>query len=82
RTILGMVFAQGMRQLIAGLAVGLAASFVLTRVLSAFLVGVKPADPLTYVTVALVLALAAMLGTAIPARRAIKVDPIVSLRYQ
>lgn len=81
-TILGMVFAQGMRQLIAGLAVGIAASFVLTRVLSAFLVGVKPMDPLTYVTVALVLALAAVLGTAIPARRAIKVDPIVALRYQ
>lgn len=82
RNILGMVFAQGMRQLAAGLAVGIAASLVLSRVLGALLVGVKPADPLTYGAVALVLALAAMLGSAIPARRAIRVDPIEALRYQ
>ena len=82
REILGMVFAQGMRQLIAGLAIGLAASFVLTRVLGALLVGVRPADPLTFVTVALVLTLAAVFGIAIPALRASQVDPIVALRYQ
>ena len=79
---LGMVFAHGMRQLIIGLAVGLAASFGLTRVLATLLVGVTPADPLTFVTVALVLTLAAVVGTAIPARRAMQVDPIVALRYQ
>jgi putative ABC transport system permease protein len=82
QSILGMVFAHGMRQLIIGLAVGLAAAFGLTRVLGALLVGVTPFDPLTFATVALVLTLAAVVGTAIPARRAIKVDPMVALRYQ
>ena len=82
RNILKMVFAQGMRQLIVGLAVGLAASVGLTRVLSSMLVGVTAVDPLTFVTVALVLTLAAVVGAAIPARRATKVDPIVALRYQ
>jgi putative ABC transport system permease protein len=82
QNILGMVFAHGMRQLIIGLAVGLVVSFALTRVLSALLVGVTPADPLTSVTAALVLTLAGVVGTAIPAHRAIKVDPMVALRYQ
>ena len=81
RSILGMVFAQGMRQLAVGLAVGLAASLGLTRVLSALLVGVKPADPATMVTVALILTLAGVVGSAIPALRAIQVDPIAALRY-
>jgi putative ABC transport system permease protein len=82
QSILGMMFAHGMRQLIIGIAVGLAASFGLTRVLGALLVGVTPVDPLTFVTVALVLTLAAVVGTAIPAHRAMQVDPIVALRYQ
>ena len=82
QSILGLVFAHGLRQLTVGLAVGLAASFGLTRVLGALLVGVTPADPLTFVTVALVLTLAAVVGTAIPAHRAMRVDPMVALRYQ
>jgi len=82
RSILGMVFFHAMRQLVIGLVAGLAASFGLTRILSALLVGVTPADPLTFLTVALVLTLAAVVGTAIPARRAIRVDPMAALRYQ
>ncbi len=63
-----MVFAQGMRQLLIGLAIGLAASFALTRVLAALVVvQVRPADPVTYLTVALVLILAGAIGSAIPA---------------
>jgi putative ABC transport system permease protein len=82
-SITAMVFEQGMRQLLIGLAIGLAASFALTRVLAALVVvQVKPADPVTYLTVALVLILAGAIGSAIPARRAIRVDPIVALRYQ
>jgi len=82
-SIMAMVFAQGMRQLLIGLAIGLAASFALTRILAALVVvQVKPADPVTYLTVALVLILAGAIGSAIPACRAIKVDPIVALRYQ
>jgi ABC-type antimicrobial peptide transport system permease subunit len=82
QSIIGMVVVDGMRQLIVGFAVGLAASFGLTRILSALLVGVTPADPLTLVTVGSILALAALVGTAIPARLATRIDPIAALRYQ
>ena len=63
-SILSMVLAHGMRQLIIGLAAGLAVSFGLNRVLGALLVGVTPADPLTFVTVALVLTLAGVVLAA------------------
>jgi predicted permease len=82
-SIMAMVFAQGMRQLLLGLVIGVAGSVALIRVLAALVVvEVKPADPVTYVTVALVLILAGIIGSAIPARRAVKVDPIIALRYQ
>lgn len=80
RAILTLVFRQGMTQLALGLAVGLAAAFAATGVLRAMLVGVTPADPLTFGGVALVLAVAGVLGCAIPARRAIRVDPVIALR--
>jgi putative ABC transport system permease protein len=82
RDILGLVFRQGLQQMMLGLAVGLSAAFWVARVLGALLVGVTPADPLTFVSVALVLILAGTLGCAIPARRAIRVDPVVALRHQ
>jgi predicted permease len=78
--ILRLVLAQGMRQMAIGLAAGLAAALGITRVLSALLVGVSPTDPVTFVTVALVLIASALLGCAIPARRAMLVDPVVALR--
>jgi predicted permease len=82
-SIMAMVFAQGMRQLLLGLVIGVAGSVALIRVLAAIVVvEVKPADPVTYVTVALVLILAGVIGSAIPAHRAVKVDPIIALRYQ
>jgi putative ABC transport system permease protein len=80
--ILGMVFAQGMRQLLMGLALGLAASLGVMRILGSLLVGVVPADPTTLVAVAVVLSLAGVAGCIIPARRAANVDPIVALRYE
>jgi putative ABC transport system permease protein len=80
--ILRMVFAQGMRQLALGLAIGLAAAFGVTRVIGALLVGVSPTDPITFGSVALVLTLAAVAGCAVPARRATRVDPAVALRHQ
>jgi predicted permease len=79
--ILGLVFSQGMRQLGFGLAIGLAAAFGVTRVLTALLVGVSPSDPTTFISVALVLTIAGGLGCLIPARRAIRVDPVVALRH-
>ncbi|HEV8145128.1 MAG TPA: ABC transporter permease [Bryobacteraceae bacterium] len=81
-TILRMVFGQGMRQLAIGLAVGLAAAIGVTRVLQGILVQVSPSDPTTLILVTLVLSAAAMLGCAIPARRAIRVDPVEALRHE
>ena len=80
--ILRMVLMHGFRQLFIGLAVGLLASLGLTQVLGDLLIGVQPLDPLTFLSVALVLTLAAALGCTIPARRAMRVDPIVALRYE
>lgn len=80
RDILRLVFAQGLRPAALGLAVGLAAALAVTRVLRMTLVGVSSNDPATFLGVILVLGAACVLGCAIPARRAVRVDPVVALR--
>jgi putative ABC transport system permease protein len=80
RDIVRLVFAQGMRRIAIGLAVGLPLAAALTFALRAALVGVAPGDPLSLAGAALVLILAGVLGCAIPARRAVRVDPVVALR--
>ena len=82
RDILQLVFVQGMFPLGIGLAIGLAASLAVNRVLKSELVHVSPADPLTLAVASAVLILAAMLGCLIPARRAMRVDPVVALRHE
>jgi ABC-type antimicrobial peptide transport system permease subunit len=63
-----------------GIALGIGVSLGFTRVMSAFLFGVSPMDPITYVAVSAALAVAALLAAYLPARRASRVDPVVALR--
>jgi putative ABC transport system permease protein len=81
-TILQLIFAQGMTQVIIGLAIGVAAALGLTRALESQLVQVSPGDPVTLIGVSLVLTAAAVLGCLIPALRAMRVDPVVALRHE
>jgi putative ABC transport system permease protein len=82
RDILRLVVGQGMKPVLAGLAIGLAGALALTRLMKALLFGVSASDPLTFGSIALLLALVALLACWIPARRATRVNPIVALRQE
>jgi putative ABC transport system permease protein len=82
RDIVGLVFRQGMIPMGAGLIIGLAASLAVNRVLKSMLIQVSPADTTTLMVASAVLIFSAMLGCLIPARRAMRVDPAVSLRHE
>ena len=81
-SLLMMVIGKGLKMTAAGIGLGLLASFVLSRFLRSLLFGVGQTDPLTFVVVPLLLLLASVLACVIPARRAIKVDPIIALRSE
>jgi predicted permease len=80
--VLVLVLQQGLKIAGLGLAIGFAGAFAAARVLRGFLYNVDPADPLTFLSVACVLAAAALIACWLPARRASKVDPIQALRYE
>jgi putative ABC transport system permease protein len=80
--ILKLVLVQGMMPLGLGLMIGLAASLAVNRVLESMLVQVSPTDPITLAAASGVLIFAGMLGCLIPARRAMRVDPVIALRHE
>jgi len=80
--ILQMILSQGLGLAIAGAAIGLVGAVIVAHLMAGVLYGVRPTDPVTFVSVALLLIAVALLACYIPARRAIRVDPLVALRYE
>jgi ABC-type antimicrobial peptide transport system permease subunit len=82
RKILTLVLSQGMKLAAAGAALGLCGSVIVTRWLKSLLYGVSATDPLTFVLIAALVIFVALLACWIPARRAMKVDPMIALRTE
>lgn len=82
RSILQMVLREGLGLAIAGAAVGLVGAVIVSHLMTGLLYGVKPTDPLTFAGVTLLLVGVSLLACYIPARRAIRVDPLVALRHE
>ena len=82
RDVLKLVLTRGVLFALAGIGIGAAGAFALTRYLTTLLFGVPPIDLSTFVMVAAGLVVVALLASVIPARRAAKVDPLVALRYE
>ena len=80
--ILRIVGRQGLVIVVSGLTVGLLAAWLAGRLVSDFLVGVTPSDPLTYLGVSALLAFVVFLASYLPARRASRIDPMVALKYE
>jgi len=80
--VLGMVLRQGMQLIAVGIAAGLMGAFAATRWLRSLLCGISPADPVTFVVVALLLIAVALLACLLAARQAARVDPMEALRYE
>ncbi len=80
--VVRLVVGKAVALIVAGAAIGIAVALGVTRFMSSFLYGVKAGDPITLLTVAVLLAVVALAACYIPARRATKVDPLVALRYE
>jgi putative ABC transport system permease protein len=82
QNMLALILGRGARLALVGIAAGVLGALALTRFLSSLLFGVQAHDPLTFTTVAILLLLVALAACYVPARRAMKVDPMVALRYE
>jgi predicted permease len=82
RSVIFMILSEGERMLGVGLVIGLLASLGLSRLIASMLFGVNSYDPLTLISVSMILSAVALIACYIPARRAAKVDPMVALRYE
>jgi putative ABC transport system permease protein len=82
KNIFAHVIKNGMQLILAGIAIGIAGALATTRVIASLLFGVTPSDPATFAAIATLLTLAALAACWIPARRAMRVDPLVALRYE
>jgi predicted permease len=80
--VVKLVVGEGMILAFTGIAIGLGASFALTRLMSSLLFGVSPTDPLTFTVISLILVGVALVACFVPARRATRVDPMIALRYE
>jgi len=82
RNILNLIVRKGMALAFSGVLIGLAAAFALTRLMRTLLFGINSSDPVTFLAIALLLAAVAFLASYIPARRAARIDPMLSLRSE
>jgi putative ABC transport system permease protein len=82
RNVLSLVVRQGMALAVSGVMIGLAAARLLTRLIRSLLFGVEATDPITFAAISFLLLLIALLVSYIPAQRAARVDPMVSLRSE
>jgi ABC-type antimicrobial peptide transport system permease subunit len=82
RSLLRLILDRGVRLTLIGLAIGVAGAIGLTRLMAALLYGVGARDPVTMVSVGVILAGVAIAASYVPARRATRVDPVVALRYE
>jgi len=80
--VMGMVIGQGLKLALIGIAVGVLGALGATRPLATMLYQVTPNDPLTFIAVPIVFAVVAAAACCVPARRAMRVDPLVALRYE
>jgi putative ABC transport system permease protein len=80
--VLRLVMGQGAKLALAGIVIGSAAALALTRLMRSLLFEVSPADPLTFAGIAALLVAVALAACYIPARRAMRVDPMTALRYE